>query len=92
MVPAPQTVRIVTQVTRTAETSLRVAIASDVCQAGACAYQLKGGSSYSGTLQGLDIMGGSPMSGNSTWAIVGPVVAAVGMLVFLYGLRLGRRE
>jgi hypothetical protein len=44
------------------------------------------------TLQGLDVLGGSPMSGNSTWAIIGPVVAAVGMLVLLYGLRLGRRD
>jgi len=39
------------------------------------------------TLQGLDILGGSPMSGDSTWAIVGPIVAVVGMLVFLFGLR-----
>jgi hypothetical protein len=39
------------------------------------------------TLQGLDILGGSAMSGDSTWAIVGPVVAAVGMLIFLFGIR-----
>jgi hypothetical protein len=39
------------------------------------------------TLQGLDVMGGSPMSGDSTWAIVGPIVAVVGMLVFLFGIR-----
>jgi hypothetical protein len=39
------------------------------------------------TLQGLNILSGSPMSGNSTWAIVGPIVAVVGMLVFLFGLR-----
>ena len=39
------------------------------------------------TLQGLDVLGGSPMSGDSTWAIVGPIVAVVGMLIFLFGLR-----
>jgi hypothetical protein len=39
------------------------------------------------TLQGLDVLGGSAMSGDSTWAIVGPIVAVVGMLVFLFGLR-----
>jgi hypothetical protein len=39
------------------------------------------------TLQGLDIMGGSAMSGNSTWAIVGPIVAVVGLLLLLFGAR-----
>ena len=27
------------------------------------------------------------MSGDTTWAIVGPIVAVVGMLVFLFGIR-----
>jgi hypothetical protein len=39
------------------------------------------------TLQGLNILGGSPMSGETTWAIVGPIVFVVGMLVFLFGIR-----
>jgi hypothetical protein len=39
------------------------------------------------TLQGLGILGGSRMSGDSTWAIVGPIVAVVGMLAILVGLR-----
>jgi uncharacterized membrane protein len=39
------------------------------------------------TLQGLDVFGGSPMSGETTWAIIGPIVAVVGMLVFLFGIR-----
>ena len=39
------------------------------------------------TLQGLGILGGSAMSGDSTWAIVGPIVAVVGMLAILVGLR-----
>ena len=44
------------------------------------------------TLQGLDILGGSPMSGNSTWAIVGPILAVIGMLAFLFGLRRRRAD
>lgn len=39
------------------------------------------------TLQGLGVLGGSKMSGDSTWAIVGPIVAVVGMLMILFGLR-----
>ncbi|HEX6872785.1 MAG TPA: hypothetical protein VF163_16940 [Micromonosporaceae bacterium] len=39
------------------------------------------------TLQGLGLVGGSVMSGDSTWAIIGPIVAVVGMLVFLFGMR-----
>jgi hypothetical protein len=39
------------------------------------------------TLQGLNIMGGSAMSGNTTWAIVGPIVFVIGMLLFLFGVR-----
>jgi hypothetical protein len=39
------------------------------------------------TLQGLGVLGGSPMSGDSTWAIVGPIVAVIGMLAVLVGLR-----
>ena len=39
------------------------------------------------TLQGLNVLGGSAMSGDSTWAIVGPIVAVLGMLAVLFGLR-----
>jgi hypothetical protein len=39
------------------------------------------------TLQGLNIMGGSQMSGDSTWAIVGPIVFVVGVLLVLFGVR-----
>jgi hypothetical protein len=39
------------------------------------------------TLQGLNLVGGSSMSGDSTFVIVGPVVAVVGMLLLLFGLR-----
>ena len=33
------------------------------------------------TLQGLDILGGSGMSGVGIWAIIGPFVALVGVVV-----------
>jgi hypothetical protein len=40
------------------------------------------------TLQGLDLLGqDGGMNGNSTWAIIGPIVAVVGMLLFLFGAR-----
>jgi hypothetical protein len=39
------------------------------------------------TLQGLDVLGGSKMSGNTTWAIVGPIVAVVGLIALLGGSR-----
>lgn len=39
------------------------------------------------TLQGLDVVKGSGMSGNSMWAIIGPIVAVVGLLLLLYGSR-----
>ena len=39
------------------------------------------------TLAGLNVLGGTRMSGDNTWAIVGPVVAVVGMLVLLFGFR-----
>ena len=39
------------------------------------------------TLQGLDLLGGSPMSGNRIWAVVGPVVALAGVALLGVGLR-----
>jgi hypothetical protein len=33
------------------------------------------------TLQGLDVLGGSGMSGKTVWAIVGPIVALAGAYV-----------
>ena len=41
------------------------------------------------TLQGLGHVGGSAMSGNETWAIVGPAFAGLG--VALVWVSLGRR-
>lgn len=42
------------------------------------------------TLQGLGYVTGSPMTGVTLWAIVGPIVAAVGLLLVVVGLRSGR--
>jgi hypothetical protein len=39
------------------------------------------------TLAGLNIIAGTRMSGDSTWAIIGPIVAVLGMLVLLFGFR-----
>jgi hypothetical protein len=39
------------------------------------------------TLQGLNMLKGSQMSGNTTWAIVGPIVAVVGLIALLGGAR-----
>jgi hypothetical protein len=40
-------------------------------------------------LQGIDVLGGSGMSGKTLWAVVGPVVALVGVGVLVLG---GRRR
>ncbi|MFG1609957.1 hypothetical protein [Actinoplanes sp. NPDC049265] len=39
------------------------------------------------TLQGLDIVGGSVMSGVTVWAIVGPVVVVIGLVLLVLGTR-----
>ena len=38
-------------------------------------------------LQGFGVLGGSFMSGNSEWAIIGPVVAIAGLVAAFFGLR-----
>jgi hypothetical protein len=43
------------------------------------------------TLQGLGYIGGSAMSGATVWAVVGPVVALVGLAIAVAGLR-GRQS
>ena len=42
------------------------------------------------TLQGLDVLGGSAMSGVTIWAIVGPIVALIGIGLLVTGLRKAR--
>ncbi|WP_127473746.1 hypothetical protein [Microbacterium sulfonylureivorans] len=42
------------------------------------------------TLQGLDVLRGSVMSGSPLWAIVGPIVLVVGLV--LIGIAIARRR
>ena len=39
------------------------------------------------TLQGVGVIGGSFMSGTTTWAVVGPIIALVGLAIVVLGLR-----
>jgi hypothetical protein len=39
------------------------------------------------TLQGLDVIGGSGMSGHAIWAVIGPIVAIIGALLFVRTIR-----
>ena len=39
------------------------------------------------TLQGVGVIGGSGMSGDSFWAVAGPVIALVGLGIAVVGLR-----
>lgn len=38
-------------------------------------------------LQGLGDIGGSAMSGKTTWAVLGPIIALVGLVVATIGVR-----
>lgn len=38
-------------------------------------------------LQGFNVLGGSAMSGDSIWAILGPVIAIAGLILTTTGLR-----
>ncbi|WP_203336394.1 hypothetical protein [Nocardioides limicola] len=39
------------------------------------------------TLQGLGYVEGSPMTGEQTWAIIGPIVAGVGVAAIIVALQ-----
>ena len=39
------------------------------------------------TLQGLGVVGGSAMTGSTLWAVLGPIIAIVGIAVLVLGLR-----
>lgn len=41
-------------------------------------------------LQGFNVIGGSFMSGDSVWAIIGPIVAVIGVTLVFVGLRRAR--
>jgi len=42
------------------------------------------------SLQGFGVIGGSVMSGTTTWSIIGPIVLVVGVVIAAAGVR-GRR-
>lgn len=42
------------------------------------------------TLQGVGAVSGSPMSNTTTWTVLGPIIAIVGVLIAFAGWRLGR--
>lgn len=42
------------------------------------------------TVQGLGYLAGSPMTGVTLWAIVGPVLALVGVVLIVVAARRGR--
>lgn len=42
------------------------------------------------TVQGLGYLAGSPMTGVTLWAIVGPVLALVGIVLIVRAVRTGR--
>jgi uncharacterized membrane protein HdeD (DUF308 family) len=44
------------------------------------------------TLQGLDLLGGSAMSGNTLWAVVGPIVAVIGVALIVLAMRIRRSK
>ena len=44
------------------------------------------------TLQGLNVLKGSGMSGQPMWAIIGPILAIVGLALVGYGAGIGRRR
>jgi hypothetical protein len=41
------------------------------------------------TLQGLGVIGGSVMSGSTMWAVIGPIVAIVGIVLIVWRRRPG---
>ncbi|OLE24932.1 MAG: hypothetical protein AUG44_17550 [Actinobacteria bacterium 13_1_20CM_3_71_11] len=43
------------------------------------------------TLQGLNLVGGSFMSGKTLWAVIGPLVVLVGLVLIGLGIRTVRR-
>lgn len=44
------------------------------------------------TLQGLDVLRGSVMSGSSLWATIGPIVLVVGVVLIVIAIVLRRRR
>ena len=43
-------------------------------------------------LQGVGVIGGSFMSGTTTWAVIGPLVALAGLALVVLGVRWPRKS
>jgi len=43
-------------------------------------------------LQGMGVLGGSAMSGKTLWAVIGPVIGVVGLVLVARGLRVSDRH
>jgi hypothetical protein len=43
-------------------------------------------------LQGMGVLGGSAMSGKTLWAVLGPAIAVVGVVLMASGLRVSDRH
>jgi quinol-cytochrome oxidoreductase complex cytochrome b subunit len=43
------------------------------------------------TLQGTDVIGGSAMSGTTFWAVAGPIIIVIGLVMAAAGARKGGR-
>jgi hypothetical protein len=43
-------------------------------------------------LQGLNVLGGSAMSGSPIWAVIGPIVLLTGLAVIIVGILNTRRR
>jgi len=43
-------------------------------------------------LQGMGVLGGSAMSGKTLWAVLGPAIAVVGVVLVASGLRVSDRH
>lgn len=41
-------------------------------------------------LQGFGYVAGSPMTGTTTWSVLGPIIALVGVAIVVGGLRIRR--
>ncbi|SEH74521.1 hypothetical protein SAMN04489835_3571 [Mycolicibacterium rutilum] len=42
-------------------------------------------------LQGFGVVGGSPMSNTTTWSVLGPIIALIGIALVVGGLRKSKR-
>jgi hypothetical protein len=38
-------------------------------------------------LQGFGVLGGSPMSNTTTWSIIGPITAVIGIVIVVFSWR-----